>query len=331
MGGDHPIYSRDATVWVVTGSSALATMAEAIDQSRLLEDVERRWEQTGKPREEFAIVIKTDFAFASVRDNETPPYTDPVLVGRLADALRGGGFDSVTVVDSTQWTPNGTGRPPLTDIAATLGYDQTRYRIEGLAERGSAFDFGSLLGRRPVATVWLRADYRISFAKCRTDPRCFYATCIANLLGCLPDHGEAGATFYERAVLVADRTPAHFGFLDAWVSRDGLGSPNLTRSVVASPNLLALDWVAGEMMDLDPALNLVVQEGLHRWGQIAIVRRGNLTPWHPWRNVARLVVFVRSWIDPASTRVTAGPLARALGPTVTRRTRPPARRRRAVA
>jgi hypothetical protein len=146
----------------------------------------------------------------------------------------------------------------------------------------------------------------------------------------MPDTGERGATFPERAVLVADRAPAHFGFMDAWASRDGLGAANLTRSVLASPNVLALDWVVGEMMDLDPALNLVVQEGLHRWGRIDIVRRGNLTPWYPWRNVAPLLVFLSSWIDPAGRRASTGLLARALRPTVTRRMPPPARRRRVV-
>jgi hypothetical protein len=46
--------------------------------------------------------------------------------------------------------------------------------------------------------------------------------------------------------------------------------------------------MAGEKMDLDPALNGVVREGVLRWGRIRLDRRGNETPWDPWANATVL-------------------------------------------
>ena len=50
----------------------------------------------------------------------------------------------------------------------------------------------------------------------------------------------------------------------------------------------ALDWLTGEKMDLDPALSPIIREGLLRWDRVRLVRRGNLTPFDPWRNVTPL-------------------------------------------
>ena len=114
---------------------------------------------------------------------------------------------------------------------------------------------------------------------------------MANVAGCLPRPGELRRLGRDQ-LPVACRTvleafPVHFGLLDAWDSLDGSGTPwsrrapRRTRAVLASPNVFALDWLAGERMDLDPGLNPVVREGLLRWGRIRLERRGNLTPWDP--------------------------------------------------
>jgi hypothetical protein len=109
-------------------------------------------------------------------------------------------------------------------------------------------------------------------------------------------HGK-GREFFECCILILDAFPVHFGFLDAWVSADGFaghvrdGKPNQTKTILASKNVFALDWVAGEKMGLDPSLNYVIQEAIYRWGAIRIDRRGNMSPWRPWTNVRPLTVL----------------------------------------
>jgi hypothetical protein len=109
--------------------------------------------------------------------------------------------------------------------------------------------------------------------------------------------------FFQATILINDKLPAHFAFLDAWVSGDGLTGhvrdphPNPTRTIFASENAYALDWVAGEKMHIDPRKNFVIQEALRRWGEITITRTGDLTPWKPWRNVRPIVVTAFDFIE----------------------------------
>jgi uncharacterized protein (DUF362 family) len=135
---------------------------------------------------------------------------------------------------------------------------------------------------------------RISFAKNKTQWECFYSGAMANVIGCLPEpdkrhwYRTRGRNASECVRTALDALPVHFGVVDAWTSRDGAGRRargghvRRTGSVLASANVVALDWMVGEKMGVDPALNPVVQEALHRWGRIELVRRGDLMPWDPW-------------------------------------------------
>jgi hypothetical protein len=120
-------------------------------------------------------------------------------------------------------------------------------------------------------------------------------------------------------VLVADRLPVGFGIVDAWVAGDGRGShahtrrARETRTLLASEDLLALDWVVGEKMSLDPNQSFVMQEALLRWGRVHVVRRGNTTAWAPWDNVWPAKVAGAYLLEPALRRPAARALYGALG------------------
>ncbi len=192
-----------------------------------------------------------------------------------------------------------------------IGYTSRGYRIEDLTEQKEPFDYGSVLGKHYVGRTWRDADYRISFAKNKTHWQCFYTGCLKNIYGCLPEadkmlhyHGKK-REFYECCVLILDRFPVHFGFLDAWVSGDGFSGhvrdakPNFTRTIFACENIFALDWVMGEKMEINPALNYVIQEAMFRWGRIHITRHGNMTAWHPWANIRPFVVMALDAMEEA--------------------------------
>src|SRR5262249_18648933 len=149
----------------------------------------------------------------------------------------------------------------------------------------------------------------VSFAKNKTHWQCFYTGCLKNVYGCLPEWDKMrvyhtnGRKFYESCIDIVDNFDVHFGFLDAWVSSDGFtghvrdGSPNQTKAILASENVVALDWVMGEKMQIDPNLNFVLQEAMHRWGTIHITRIGNQTAWNPWTNVQTFVVVAMAIIE----------------------------------
>jgi uncharacterized protein (DUF362 family) len=212
------------------------------------------------------------------------------------------GFTNIAVVEARNvYDYSYTGRS-VKAVAELAGYSCKNYRIEDLSDQKIPFDYGSVLKKHFVGKTWHDADFRISFAKNKTHWQCFYTGCLKNVYGCLPEwdkmkhyHGKS-SEFYETCILIADRFPVHFGFLDAWVSGDGFSghvrdaNPNLTETIFASENILALDWVMGEKMNINPAHNYVIQEALHRWGTINITRYGNMTPWNPWNNVRPFII-----------------------------------------
>jgi uncharacterized protein (DUF362 family) len=244
---------------------------------------------------------------ASICEVDSPVYTAPDLVEDLFRLLRAEGFARFAVVESQNvYNYAFTGRT-VPAVAAMCGYSGDGYAIVDLTDDTVEADYGGILGRHRAGRAWLEADYRISFAKNKTHWQCFYTACLKNVYGCLPQwdkmrhyHGKAknrhNIEFYQATILINDLLPAQFALLDAWVSGDGLTGhvrdpkPNRTRTIFASENAYALDWVAGEKMRVDPRDNVVIREAMRRWGEIQITRVGDLTPWRPWRNVRPIVV-----------------------------------------
>lgn len=308
MSDAHPIFSRDATVYLVTGEDKFDALQRAAAQSGFLAHVREHWQASGKAREDFRIAIKPNIMTASIHQDDSPIYTDPALVETLIRLLRAEGFSQLAVVEAQNvYNYSYTGRT-VPAVASMCGYSGDGYEIVDLTEDAVPFDYGGVLGMHIAGRAWLNADYRISFAKNKTHWQCFYTACLKNVYGCLPAwdkmkvyHGKGRGgrdiEFFQATILINEKLPPHFAFLDAWVSGDGLtghvrdARPNQTRTIFASENAFALDWVAGEKMQLDPAQNYVIQEALHRWGTIQITRVGNLTPWEPWLNVRRPVII----------------------------------------
>lgn len=285
--GERPSpYTRAAPVFVERSDDKLRALSGALLGSGFFEEMDRLAEGRGSAGTRVA--IKANIMGALAGEGEAT-HTDPQLVEALVGHLRGRGFTELSVVDSRLAAGGG-----VAEVATRLGYGSAGYELVDLSERTEPFEYGGVLGRHPVAPAWRDADVRISFAKNKTQWECFYSGALANVLGCLPepdkrrwyrDRGQAGSESVRTAL---DALPVHFGLVDAWTSRDGRGRPGgggkvrPTGAVLASANVVALDWVMGEKMGVDPALNPVMQEALHRWGRIEPIRRGDFMPWEPW-------------------------------------------------
>ena len=283
LGSGQTEAASDATVFIETGHDALQALARITQRAGLIESVERARAKTGRPREEFRIAVKPNLMGR--------PGTDRALVERLFALLREHGYAELALVESR------TGRDESRAVVAAAreaGYGGEGYRIVDLSEEPAPFDYGSVLGKATIGRTWLEADYRITFAKAKPQRRCFYSGCLANLLGCLPEPDKlshyAGPrhSFYECCVLVAARVSVHFALLDA----------SHADELIASESPFAVDWVAGEKMELDPGLSPVLHEALFRWGRVHIVRRGNVTPWDGWKNVRPFTVVALDLLEP---------------------------------
>lgn len=298
----HPIYSKSANVYLETASDKLTALQQAIDNSGFLTNVEAVFAASGKPKDQFLIAVKPNIMTASVHEDPSPVYTDPQMVEYLFDQLRGAGFSRFAVVEAHNVYDYSYRGRTVPAVAAMAGYSGHGYSIEDLTEQKEPWDYGGVLGHHSVGRTWRDADYRISFAKNKTHWQCFYTGCMKNIYGCLPEwdkmkhyHGRR-REFFECDILILDAFPVRFGFLDAWVSGDGLtghvrdADPNVTRTVFASENIFALDWVMGLKMSLNPLDNFVIQEAMRRWGGVEARPVGDMTPWQPWRNVRPMTV-----------------------------------------
>jgi uncharacterized protein (DUF362 family) len=259
----HTIYSQDASVYIVTGDDKFDTFRRAVDQSGFIPHILDHWQASDKPKEDFQIAIKPNIMTASIHQTDSPVYTDPALVELLIQLLRQEGFARFAVVESQNvYNYAYTGRT-VPAVAAMCGYSGQGYDIVDLSQDTIAFDYGGVLGNHLAGRAWAAADYRITFAKIKSHWQCYYTACLKNVYGCLPQwdkmrhyHGQTkrhqNIEFFQATILINDRLPAHFAFLDAWVSGDGLTGhvrdphPNHTRTIFASENAYALDWVAGE-------------------------------------------------------------------------------------
>ncbi len=299
--GQHEIYSRDATVFLIRAEDKIGALHQAIERSGFVANLLERWLVSGKSKETFLVAIKPNIMTASIHEEESPVYTDPRLVEELIVVIRQQGFENIAVVEAENvYNYSYSGRR-VEAVAEMCGYTGKGYRIVSLTQEKVRFKYGDLLGSHVVGRTWMEADYRISFAKNKTHWQCYYTACIKNIYGCLPEwdkmryyHGHRygkNIEFSDAAIDIVDRLPVHFGFLDAWVSGDGLtghvhdADPNHTHMILASENILALDWVAGEKMAIHPLDNVVIQKAVRRWGSINIRREGDMTPWENWDNV----------------------------------------------
>lgn len=325
MPSEHPIYSKDASVFLQTGTDKFTTLDQAIDASGFLDNVEAVFTASGKTREQFLIALKPNIMTAAKHEDPSPVYTDPALVERVFERLRERGFTNLAVVESHNVYDYSYQNRTVPNVAAMAGYTGTGYRIADLSEEKEPHDYGGVLGRHIVGRTWRDADYRISFAKNKTHWQCFYTGCLKNIYGCLPEwdkmkhyHGKR-REFFQCCILMLNAFPVHFGFLDAWVSGDGFSghvrdaNPNETHTIFASENILALDWVMGEKMALDPMTNYVIEEAVRFWRLPAITRVGNTTPWQPWENLRPITISGLDlaeefyWLSYVSSRALATP------------------------
>jgi uncharacterized protein (DUF362 family) len=285
---------------VIRGDTAGDALAGAAGAAGLLDVLDLIRAARGYPKEMLRIAVKLDLAYPVDAGSGTAIVTGPEVALALAGILQGAGYSQIQFVES-RVASRGAQAVPLAELARRHGYPADfAERLVDMVDDPVEVDLGSTVGKEVVGRAWLDADARIVLGKNRTHSHHLIWGTFGALLGCYARVDRFEALREGRrapalsAVLLNARLPAHFAFLDAWVSGDGSagdlhpGRPNQTRAVLASPAPLGVDWLAGEMMGLDPGLAPFLREAMLRHGVLHLQRIGNLTPWAPWKNVSLL-------------------------------------------
>lgn len=240
-------YQQDAAVYIETGTELMATLDGLLAQCGLLAAVEESW------RVSQGVSLRGSHGVSQ----------------RLKD-----GFEIAIKMEQA-----GDLVLRLTAFLGAVGFSNVTVVTGGVPE---------------IPRGWQDADFRLIVAKCRTDVRFLYSGCLravgSDLPAFMPQRHANGRRMAEeeRCVFLAEKYPVHFGIVDAWMAGDGSRGrhPNATHTLMASRNILALDWVVGEKMNVDPAFNDIVHAAVLRWGKVGVDRRGNQTPWSPWKNAS---------------------------------------------
>lgn len=290
--------ARKAKVASCRGELKLASLGEALDRSGFDTAVREAHVRSGKPREQFLVVIKPNFMFAyDKRDVST--YTDPELVGALVSRIRGLGFPTVKVVEAQSTYGEFFDHRSVGDMADYLGF--TGYDVVDMTEDIDEYrDLSPALGRHPVSKTWRDADYRISFGKNKTHAYAFYSLCLKNIYGALPlankfKEYHCGRDIYQTTIDYLRLFPVHFGIVDAWLSADGpFGvfadtGPNQTRTIIAGADIVAVDWVAATKMGIDPMVSKYMQLAVDVFGKPEIELVGDRGLYWPWLNVPAIL------------------------------------------
>jgi hypothetical protein len=144
-------------------------------------------------------------------------------------------------------------------VAQHIGYEpKGRYRIVDLTRelRSYKYEYIDASGSKKswkdtVGVTWRDADFRITFAKCKTHEHDWMTLCVKNIYGCFPATDKIKR--YHMKSEVWDVTaysmrnfPLHFAFADAWEGSDDfqgykIAHPKQLNMLFGGENAVAVD------------------------------------------------------------------------------------------
>ncbi|MBL3619432.1 MAG: DUF362 domain-containing protein, partial [gamma proteobacterium endosymbiont of Lamellibrachia anaximandri] len=253
----------------------------------------------------FRILIKPD---VTACEATVALATDPQLVEHLIDLLQDRGFTQVVVAESRNSFDICLENRDVQILADMLGYQYVTpkgrdYDVIDLGEELQEVSVaeGSVLHGVSLSRHWQDADFRILFAKNRTDEINAYSLCAESLISILPlrdkvYHYKHRLKPENVLVELIRETRVDFCIVDAYISSHGnAGSrcsrPIETNTFIAGHNLLLTDFAAAKKMGLDPYDSPLNAKALQDVG-LPEPRRieGDLTPYSEWVNVHPLML-----------------------------------------
>jgi hypothetical protein len=212
-------------VVVARGDEALRVFAETLKHSGFFEAIENAQLKSGKRRELFEVTCKVDFLRGVRQEPEPVSYVDPKLVTHLFNELLDRGFRILRVVEVRGELSRYLQRRSVKEVGKALGYDESCYELRDLADELTPIDLGAA-GRRATGRIWKAADFRIVFAKNRTDEAFGPALALWNVWHTLATPTDLIALEYgidpsEFTLAMVEKCPVHFALIDAIHARDG--------------------------------------------------------------------------------------------------------------
>lgn len=151
-----------------------------------------------------------------------------------------------------------------------IGYAlHERYRIADLTREAETYRYRytdakgkKRIWKDKVGRSWRDADFRISFAKCKTHEHDWLTLGVKNVYGCLPRPNKVQRYHIRQEVSdLAARAlvnfPVHFAFVDAWIASDGfqgykIPHPRPLKMLFGGHNIVAVDMEIFSRAGVEP-------------------------------------------------------------------------------
>ncbi len=282
-----PVRAGPRPFVVARGEDPIRVFSETLKHSGFFEAIENAQIKSGKRRELYEVACKVDFMRAVRVENEPVSYVDPRLVKHLFDQLLDRGFRILRVVEVRNDLSRYLVRRSVKEVGKALGYDESCYELRDLADELTPIDLGAA-GRRATGRIWKAADYRIVFAKNRTDEAFGPALALWNVWHTLATPTDLIALEYgidpsEFTLAMLEKCPVHFALIDAIHARDGSpgnvvpydalrdgegGSDGAQvhrpGTILAGTELLAVEAAGQRMQGIDPGADPIFLQKLRK-------------------------------------------------------------------
>jgi uncharacterized protein (DUF362 family) len=217
------------------------------------------FKKSGKEKDAFAIVIKPNMMVFVNPVGHTAVVTDKELVEYLVDHIRIMGFTDISLCEAQHDVGRMLKNHNVEFVARQIGYaPRGRYSIVDLTleSRPYAYEYRTREGhlkkwKDVVGVTWRDADFRISFAKCKTHEHDWMTLSVKNIYGCFPSPNKVEKYHMKSEVWTVTsysirNFPVHFAFVDAWTASDGfqgykIPHPKELKMLFGGPNAVAVD------------------------------------------------------------------------------------------
>jgi uncharacterized protein (DUF362 family) len=300
---------EETTVSIVKGEDKFKALDHVLQEAQFYNVLEKYRNELELEKEDFKVVIKPNFMM-TYHKNDRSTYTDPELVEHLVQHLVEKDYTNLTVVESQNTYSNYFKNRDVVSVARYVGYDVDKkgiasrkgYKIVDLTEEMKIHDYKGSLGVHFASPTWKDANFRISFAKNKTHPFCYFTLTIKNIYGTLPVQNKYLEYHKKRefdwpTIESLKHFPVHFGLIDAWISGDGqMGviadvTPKQTKTIIGGEKLVAVDHIGAKLMDLDPCKSrfhkMAIQEFGNPESKVEVTKK--ISPYDGWVNVKSLL------------------------------------------
>ncbi|MFQ5823295.1 MAG: DUF362 domain-containing protein [bacterium] len=267
-------------VSVIRGTDKYSCFQDLLTLTNFNDVLLQAYEKSQKEKRDFKIVIKPNIMVFVNPNTYKATVTDKELVEYLIDHIRKLGFDDISICDAQHDVGRMLKNHNVKFVAERIGYHPgDRYKIIDLTHESITFKYvykneqGKIKKwKDKVGMTWKDADFRITFAKCKTHEHDWMTLSVKNIYGCFPSTNKVSKYHIKNEIFdVTARSirnfPVHFSFVDAWIGSDGfqgykIAHPRELKMLFGGNNAVAVDMEIFKRAGLDPHKSKILRKAV---------------------------------------------------------------------